>query len=117
MNLKKQYPNMKNFVVKLEVTNDVNDNRRVEWKFFDTIDERDAWVEIMKDEEYEWNNNTEGALSIRDYEFRYYDKENILRQELSDFAGMTIEAFFDVLKWYWQVPDPPTNKNNEPSNP
>lgn len=89
---------MKNYFVKLVVTNDINDDRRIEWSFFDTEEERDKWIAEMKEEEDKWNYKTPGSVSFRDYDFEYYNMENIMNSSMSEFEGMSFSDFIMIMK-------------------
>ena len=86
------------YISKLEVTNNINNDVRVEWKFFDSVSDREKWIAEMKKEEDDWNYKTEGAISFRNYEFYNYNSENILDMDMSEFSGMLFRDFLSILK-------------------
>lgn len=83
---------------KLTITNNVNDDVTVRWTSFASIDERDVWIKEMREEKNIWNYRTRGAVSFRYYEFENYDAENILNISMSEFSGMSLGNFIDILK-------------------
>lgn len=89
---------MKNYIVKLEITNNINDSKYIRWNYFETELERDKWVSEMKEEQHIWNYKTDGAVSFRDYDFYNYTKDNILNMDMSEFEGMTFGGFIGLVK-------------------
>ena len=89
---------MKKQAIKLEITNSRIDNKRVEWFFCDTEEEKKKWINEKKEEEYKWNYHTEGAGSIRFYSFSEYLISNLLETDISELEGMTLRDFIGVIK-------------------
>lgn len=84
------------YLVRLEITNSVNDNTSREWKFFDNEEERDVWIAQKKLEELQWS-RMPGVVSTRYYEFFPYNSENILNVDVSELAGMTLRDFLTEI--------------------
>lgn len=64
MNLKN-----KKYTVKLEITNDRNNEKITERHFFDTIEEKESFICEKRKEEDDWNYRTKGAFSFKSYFF------------------------------------------------
>ena len=84
--------------VKLTVTNSRNDDRHIEWFFYTSNEVRDNWIKEKKEEENKWNYHTEGAMSLRDYEFEDYMIDQLLECSMSYFEGMKLKDFLMLMK-------------------
>ncbi len=89
---------MKEQAIKLEITNSRNDDKRVEWFFCDTEEEKNQWIDKKKKEKDKWNYHTEGAVSIRYYNFSEYLISNLMETDISELEGMTLMDFIGVIK-------------------
>lgn len=89
---------MKEQAIKLEITNSRNDDKRIEWFFCDTDEEKNKWIQEKKEEENKWNYHTVGAVSMRFYSFNEYLISNLLDTDISELEGMTLRDFIGVIK-------------------
>jgi hypothetical protein len=89
---------MKEIAIKLEITNSRNDDKRVEWFFCDTEEEKKQWIDEKKKEEDEWNYHTVGAVSMRYYSFSVYSISNLMETDISKLEGMKLRDFIGVIK-------------------
>ena len=89
---------MTQHIVRLEITNSVNDSEINKWMFFNTIEERDIWETEMRKEEIDWNYHTSGAVSTRYYSFSYYTPETILEMSMSELDGLSLGDFLRLIK-------------------
>ena len=89
---------MKEQAIKLEITNNRNDNKSVEWFFCDTEEEKKQWIDEKKEEEDKWNYHTSGAVSTRYYNFNEYLISNLMETNISELEGMTLRDFIGVIK-------------------
>ena len=86
--------------IKLEVTNSRNDDCRIEWFFCDTDEEKNKWIQEKKEEENKWNYHTPGAVSRRSYYFNENTIDGLLRYDISELQGMTLQDFITIIKNY-----------------
>ena len=89
---------MKEQAIKLEITNSRNDDKRIEWFFCDTDEEKNKWIKEKKDEEDKWNYHTPVSISMRFYSFNEYLISNLLETDISELEGMTLRDFIGVIK-------------------
>ena len=85
-------------VVKLEITNNINENIIIEWVLFATNEEKDKWIQEKRQEEHKWNYETSGVQSIRYYYFEEYSASTLLDFDISELKGMTLKDFIKIIK-------------------
>lgn len=86
------------WVIKLEITNSVNDNVETEWFFAKTEGEKTTWIIQKNDEQNQWNRFTPGAVSTRYYSMMEYTPTSILNIDISDLKGMKLKDFITIIK-------------------
>lgn len=86
--------------VKLIITNNVNDNRHVEWAVFESEEKEEAWISEKENECYNWNYMTSGAVSTRYYSFESYTLDEVSCIEMNEFEGMTFGEFVKLIKHF-----------------
>lgn len=89
---------MKKYAIKLEVTNSVNDSRRIEWFFYNTEKEKEVWVAEKDEEADKWNYHTAGAMSTRFYNYNYYEIEKLLEYSIDELEGMKLKDVLEIIK-------------------
>ncbi len=89
---------MEKQAIKLEISNSRNDNKSVEWFFCETKEEKNKWIDEKKKEEYNWNYNTYGAVSIRYYIFSEYLICDLMEKDISDLEGIKLKEFIELIK-------------------
>lgn len=87
-----------NLIVKLEITNSRNDDKRINWVFFETEEEKKQWIDEMKKEEDKWNFHTSGAVSMRYYYFNEYSISKLMEIDISELSGMKLKDFILLIK-------------------
>jgi len=88
---------MKKEIIKLEITNSRNDDKRIEWFFCDTEKEKKEWIDERKKEENKWNYHTQGAVSTRYYYFNEYKISELMERDVSEFQGMKLSDFIQLI--------------------
>lgn len=89
---------MKERIIKLEIINSANDDKKVEWFFCNTSEEKHNWIREKRIEEDKWNYHTPGANSIRYYSFTEYLISNLLEEDISELKGLTLRDFVEIIK-------------------
>jgi len=87
------------FIVNAEITNDCNMDIRNEYTIVATEEEKDSFIERIKDDIKKWNYDTPGAVSFRNVSFEVWRKDNIQRASMSDFAHFTIGDFAKIFHY------------------
>lgn len=85
-------------VVKLEVTNSVNDDKDIEWFFYNSETIRDEWKKEKEEEQNKWNYHTQGAMSFRYYSFDDHMIDELLEFGMDYFEGMKLKDFLTLMK-------------------
>lgn len=66
---------MNNYIIKLDIKNNIKDIIETKWMFFDSIHKRNKWKNEMIRIESEFNIN-KSEISLRNYLFTEYDMIN-----------------------------------------
>jgi len=90
---------MEKFILKSEVTNDVNDDKVIEWVFVTSEEEKEGWIQAKKDEKIRWNLNTPGARSIRYLSIYEYSLAELLNENIEDLKGLRLEDLIKIIKY------------------
>lgn len=86
------------YLVKLEITNTVNDGKSIEYYIAPTEEDKNKWIEIKKKERHKWNNDTPGAMSIRYYDFCTWGMDSIQNITMSELNQLSFGEFAMLLK-------------------
>ena len=89
---------MKSQAVKLEITNNITEDRQIEWFFCDTNEEIITFYKEKELERKTWNYHTIGAQSTRYYFFTEYTMSSLLEMNISELQGMTVKEFIEIVK-------------------
>lgn len=91
--------NVKMKAVKLEIYNNRNNYKDIEWFFYDYEIEKEEWILQKKNEESQWNFHTPGAVSTRQYLFEEYDLNDILEMNITD-SELTVKDLITIFKHF-----------------
>ena len=81
-------------IVRLEVSNSVNDDVNISWHFADSKRDLEEWIKKREKEKNDWHKNP-GAVSMRYYDYSYYNKEELLNTNVEDLKGLKL---IDIIK-------------------
>lgn len=86
--------------IKLVITNSVNDDRRIEWFFYNTEEERISFETKKNKDRYEWNNGgvSMGFMSTRYYNYTKYTLSDLFAMDMSELEGMTVMDFLKIIE-------------------
>lgn len=85
------------YIIKVEITNSVNDDMHIEWFFTKTEEEKTTLISEKKEEQNKWNHHTPGAMSWRYYSITEYSPKEILELDISELTGMKLRDFLSLL--------------------
>jgi predicted adenine nucleotide alpha hydrolase (AANH) superfamily ATPase len=83
-------------IVRLEVSNSVNDDISVRWYFAKSNIDLKNWVTEREKEKKKWH-KTVGAVSIRYYDYSYYNKEELLNTNVEDLKGLKLVDILNLI--------------------
>lgn len=86
--------------IKLVITNSVNDDRRIEWFFYNTEEERISFETKKNKDRDEWNNGgvEMGFMSTRYYNYTKYTLSDLFAMDMSELEGMTVMDFLKIIE-------------------
>ena len=82
---------------KITIDNSVNDDYQIKWIIGKTRRDLDKLVEKERDEVYNWNYNTPGAVSHRYFNTEYHTSDQIIDFKMDELEGMTVKQFIKIL--------------------
>jgi len=83
-------------IVRLEISNSVNDDVNINWYFANSKRDLEEWVKTREKEKKEWH-KTPGAVSIRYYDYSYYTKEELLNTNIEDLKGIKLVNILNLI--------------------
>jgi hypothetical protein len=88
---------MKQYIVKAEISNNVNDGINIEWFASDDEAEILRFKNEKEEEVNRWNYHTPGAISIRSVYFSNYQANQIKECTLEEFSTMKLKDFLQLI--------------------
>ena len=89
---------MKKYAIKLVITKTFNNDRKIEWFFFNTDEEKQHLIDEKKQEENNWNYHTPTAISKRIYNFKEYLTADLMETDISELEGLTLRYLIELIK-------------------
>lgn len=75
------------YLIKLEITNTVNDGKSIEY-----------YIAPTEEDKNKWNSDTPGAMSIRYYDFRTWSMDSLRNITMSELNEISFGEFAMLLK-------------------
>jgi len=91
------------YIAKITIDNSVNEDYQTQWIVAKTRKKLDKLIDEIKDEVYNWNYNTPGAVSHRYFSSDYYTSDQIIDFKMDELEGMTVKQFIEILKYEKEI--------------
>ena len=82
--------------IKLEITNNVNDNTDYSWYFPINDEVKETWKNSRLKEQQDWNKD-KSVRSIRYYSFEEFTKDALLECDVTELKGLSLNQFIKLL--------------------